>query len=319
MNTANWGDFVKGVSARIDEIIDETKDLAPSFMQTGLWKKEQADGLIFRTEGVTGFSLLEEKDEDGKLKEDRTYPAYKTEYVIKETGKIVSISQLLMKTRPAELEAKLDEIRQLRISADRTNNKWAWQILIDGFGLTDSGFPISRLDDGVALYSNAHPSKVAGVANRSNLISGNPSLSPTSLFTGIKMLKEMLNGRGLPISPEGNFVLVVPTALEKTGAEITKSTKVSQSADNDINYYQGLVDMYATNLIGSAAGGSDTAWYLFHKSDIENSLRYVALIEPKIEKTIDFDTKAIKISIDQACAFGYSNFEHTVASNGTNA
>jgi len=318
MTTSQWGDFVKGVSARIDEIIDETKDLAPSFMSSGLWKKEQADGLVYRTQGVTGFGLLEEKDEDGSLKTDRTYPAYQTEYTMKETGKIVEFSQMLAKTRPSELEAKLDEVRQARIAANRTLNTWAWQTLIDGFVTTDSKFPISRLGAGVSMYSSSHPSKVDGVVVRSNRVSGDPVLSPTALFNAIKMVKEQLNGRGLPISPEGQFVLVVPTALEKTGEEITESTLIPESAENNINYFKGKTDMISTNLIGAASGGSDTAWYVFYKAEMQNSMRYVSLIEPKIEQDVDFNTKALKVSIDMACAFGYSNFEMTCASDGTN-
>lgn len=318
MTTSQWGDFVTGVSARINEIIDETKDLTPSFKMAGIWKTEQSDGLTYRTQGVVGLGLLEVKDEDGSLKVDRTYPAYQTEYVMKETGKIIEFSQMLAKTRPSELEQKLDEVRQARISANRTLNTWAWQTLIDGFATTDSGFPISRLGDGVAMYSTSHPSKVPGVAVRSNRLSGDPILSPTSLFNAIKQIKEQLNGRGLPISPEGKFVLVVPTALEKTATEITNSVLTSDSAENAINYFKGSTDVISTNLIGANAGGSDTAWYVFHKDEMQNSLRYISLIEPKIEQEVDFDTKAIRVSIDMACAFGYSNFEMTSASDGTN-
>lgn len=316
--TSQFGDFVIGVSARVNEIIDETKDLAPSFKMTGLWKQEQSDGLIYRTQGVVGLGLLEEKDEDGSLKVDRTYPAYQTEYAMKETGKIIEFSQMLSKTRPAELEQKLDEVRQARIAANRTLNTWAWQTLIDGFTTTDSGFPISRLNDGVAMFSASHPSKVDGVAVRSNLVAGGAVLGESSLFTAIKMVKEQLNGRGLPISPEGKFVLVVPTALEKTAVEITKSVLASDTAENQINYYKGSTDMISTNLIGENAGGSDTAWYVFYKDEMQNSMRYVSLIEPKIEQTVDFDTKAIRVSIDMACAFGYSNFEMAAASKGDN-
>ena len=154
-------EFVKGVSARVDEIIDDTKDLGPSAMASGLFAKVQADGLIHRTEGVTGLNYLEIFDQGDSIKEDRTYPSYKTEYVMKQQGKIITISQMLMKTRPAELEAKLDEVRQARISANRTVDKWMWQVLVDGFVTTDSdsNFPISRLSGAVSLYSTAHPSR----------------------------------------------------------------------------------------------------------------------------------------------------------------
>jgi len=321
MITSNWSDFVKGVSARVDEIIDETKDLGANFLGYGLHGKQDSDGLIFRTQGVTGLNYLELFTEDGSINEDRTYPAYQTEYVMKDHGKIVTVSQKLMKTRPAELEEKLDEVKQLRIAAARTLNKWAWQPIVDFAVTADSNanFPVSRLGDAVAMASASHPSKVTGIANRSNVITGNPVLSETAVNTGIVQLREMLNGRGLPINYEGGFVLVVPPALHKLAYEIVKSQLKADSQNNNINYYQGIeIDLVCPTYIGAANGGSDTAWFLFAKELPANmkALRYVSLIEPKIEYTTDFDTKSMRVSIDMSGAMGYSNFEFVVASTG---
>lgn len=319
MVTSNWGSFVKGVSARIDEIIDETKNLAPSFMSYGLHKKVQADGLIYRTKGVTGLNYTELFDEGDSIKEDKTYEAYGTNYVMKGHGKIVSISQMLAKTRESDLEAKLDEVRQEMIAANRALDKWAWQILVDSTVTTDSSanFPTARLDDGVSFFSASHPSKVSGVANRSNIVTGNPVLSKDSLFTAINQIREQLNGRGLPIGYQGKFVLVVPPKLLKTAMELAYSELAPHTTDNQFNYYRGVVaDVLEVVYLGAAVGGSDTAWYVFAKDVPDPSMRYVSLIDPKIEREVDFDTKAIRVSIDFACAFGYSNFEHAVRSAG---
>lgn len=330
MQTGQWGDFVKGVSAKVNEIIDETKDLAPSWTTLPIYKKVQTDSMIYRTEGVVGFGYAEEFGEGDAIKYDRTYPSYKTEYVMSQKGKAVTISQMLMATRPAELEAKLDEVRQLRISMNRSLEKNFWTILNDGNATTDSSanFPTYRLDDGVSFFNASHPSKVPGVAVRSNVINGtgsgvysgvNPTLNETSLFEAIKQLREMKNGRNLPINYNGKVVLVVPTALEKLAVEITKSELRSDTGNNDTNFYVGKVDVIATTYLGAANGGSDTAWYVMAmpgEADNAVSLRYVSLIDPKIEQDVDFDTKAIKISIDGACAFGYSNFEYAVKSTG---
>lgn len=333
MLTSNWSDFVKGVSAQVNEIIEETKDLAPSWTGLPIYKKVQSDSLIYRTEGVTGFGYVETFDENDSIKYDRTYPAYKTEYVMKQRGKAVVVSQLLMATRPAELETKLDEVRQLRIAMNRSLEKNFWTILNDGNVTTDTSadFPTYRLDDAVSFFSASHPSKVPGVAVRSNVISGtgsgtysgvNPTLNETSLFEAIKMLREMKNGRGLPINYNGKVILVVPTALEKLAIEITKSVLRSDTSNNDTNYYNGSVDVIATTYLGAANGGSDTAWYVMAApgaAENATSLRYVSLIDPKIEQDTDFNTKSIKISIDGACAFGYSNFEYAVKSTGLEA
>lgn len=333
MITGQWGDFVKGVSAQVNEIIDETKDLAPSWMSLPIYKHVSTDALIHRTEGVVGFGYVEQFDENDGIKYDRTYPSYKTEYVAQQKGKGVTVSQLLMATRPADLEAKLDEVRQLRIAMNRSLEKNFWTILNDGFGTTDtsSDFPTFRLQDAVALFSASHPSVVPGVAVRSNIISGtgsgsysgvNPTLNETSLFEAIRALRETFNGRGLPINYNGKVVLLVPTALEKLAQEITKSELRSDTANNDTNYYNGRVDVIATTYLGAANGGSDTAWFVAAMPGMaENavSMRYVSLIEPKIEQDTDFNTKSIKISVDGACSFGYSNWEYIQGSTGLEA
>lgn len=322
MNTGNWGDFVAGVSARIDEIIDQTQDMTPSFEAAGIFKKDIPDDLIYRTYGVTGFGYLEDFDEETRLRSDRTYPAYKTEYMTRPKGKVVSISQLLAKVRPKLLEEKLAEVKQLRIAATRTLNKWAWQILNNSFSATNlsSNFPISRLNDGVSMVSTAHPSKVPGVSNRSNRLPGNPSYSETAQNTAMLMLQEQLNGRGLPIGYEGRYLLVVPPALLKQATEVNKSTLRSGTANNDVNYYEGKVDVVSSVYLNSANGGSNTAWWMIAVDAPEEQamLRYVPLIEPKIEQEVDFMTKNIVVSIDMSCAFGYSNFEYIVGSDGSN-
>jgi len=321
MNTGNWGEFVKGVSARVDEIIEETREMGPSFMDSGLFEKVSADGLIYRTEGVVGLGYLELFDQGDSIKEDRTYPAYKTEYAMKQSGKIVSISQMLANTRTSELESKLGEIKQSMIAANRTLNKWAWQILVDSFVTadSDSNFPTARLSDAVSLYSTAHPSLVSGVSNRSNRGASDPLLTESNLFALIKMVREQKNGRGLPIAYDGKFTLVVPPTLEKTAVEITQSVLRSATTNNDVNYFVGgLVDVVTSVYLGAANGGSDTAWFVVAKDAMSVPFKHVSLVDPKIEQEVDFDTKAIRVSIDMACAFGYSNFEYTAGSDGTN-
>jgi hypothetical protein len=238
---------------------------------------------------------------------------------MKQSGKMTSISQMLAKTRMSELESKLGEVKENMNAAMKTLNRWAWQPLIDAFVTTDSvsNFPTARLNDAVSFINASHPSKVPGVAVRSNVISGNPVLDKTSLWTGIKQLKEMLNGRGLPLNYQGKITLVVPVALEKMAVELTASVLAPYTTDNQLKYYQGIVDVAVVDYIGATNGGSDTAWFLIAK-DVgdQKSLRYVSLIAPKIEKDVDFATKAIKVSVDMACAFGYSNFEFIVGSTG---
>lgn len=320
MLTGAFGDFLDGVSSRVAEIIEDTKDMNPSFLDTGLWKTVQSDSLQYNTEGVSGLGFLQQFDEGDSIQEDETSPQYRTEYVMKQYGKIVSISQMLAKARPSELEAKLDEVRQSRIAANRSLNLHAWQVLNDSFSTTDSvaNLPISRLSDAVSQFSTAHPSRVAGVGNRSNRVASNAVLSESNLFSAIKIIREQLNARAQSMGYQGGFTLAVPPALEKLAVEITKSELKSDSANNDLNFYQGIIDVVVSTYLGAASGqGSDTAWFVLANAPENLSLRYVSMIEPKIDQEVDFDTKSIRVSIDGAWAMGYSNFEYSAGSDGS--
>jgi len=326
MGTAELRSFVNGVSAKVNEVIDQTQDLTPSFLNTGLVQYvNNPNSLIYRTKGVTGLSYLEGKDEKGNYKKDEMYEAYGTEYVMKEKGKIVEISQLLAKTTSNELDSKINDVKQLMLATQRTMKKHFWQIIANGFSATDlsSQFPISRLDDGVSLYSTTHPSKVTGVGNRSNRAAGNPSLSTTSPFTLTNMLREMRNGRNLEIGYEGKVLFVLPSTLEQEAAEIFKSTLKADTANNDYNYYIGRIEFITTPYLSNSTTGianADTSFYAFATEVDEQSkpLKFVSLIAPKIEHAYDYDSKAIKVSVDAAWGMGYSSFEYTAASDGSN-
>lgn len=325
MVTGNWGDFVNGVSAKVNEIIDETEDLTPSFVESGLFDVvSNPDAQIYRTEGVTGLSYLQQFDEGDQIKEDRTYQSYKTEYSMKQYGSKVAISQMLAKTRPADLEAKLNEVRQLMIASQRSLKKHAWQVIANGFSTTDTfgDLPISRLSDAVSMFSTAHPSQVTGVANRSNRVASNAVYSESNQYTAIKQIREQLNDRGVEIGYEEDFCVVLPPALEKLGVEINKSMKRQGTANNDLNYYEGIVDVVSSTYLGNASNGianADTSWFVFAKNPPHKMMKYVSLIDPKIEQTVDFDTKSIRVSVDGAWAMGYSNWEFSCGSDGSAA
>lgn len=330
MDSKKFYQFVEGVNARVNEIIEETKDLAPSWTSLPIYKKVQACGQ-YNTQGVVGVGEAEVFAEGAKITYDDMYPAYRTEYVTAQRGKAITITQKMMYAQTNEFDAKIDEVRNLRYSVNRNITKNFWALFTKAFTTTDAAnYPINRLQDGVSWVSASHPSLVPGIAVRSNVITGtgsgtysgvNPTLNETSLFEAIAQVREAKNGRGETINYDGPVVLVIPFRLEKLAKEITGSDKRSDTSNNDINYYKGgLVEVISTNYIGAANGGSDTAWFVMAApGGAENAvaIRYVECIAPKIETEKDFDTKSVKVSVDADVGFGYSNFEYICGSKGT--
>ena len=323
MNLSGFSQFVKGVYSKIDEVIDETADLAPKFPTYGLWDIKQADSLVYRTRGVVGLNYLELVGDDEEMKKDEMYQGYQTEYTIQKEAHYVSISDMLSRTRLEELEEKLNAVKQLMIASYRTLDRWAWQVPANGFSTTDgsSNLPISRLDDSVSMYSTAHTSKVSGVSNRSNQVASNPVFSEANLFTAIKMLRDQLNGRGLGINWDGGIVLAVPTALHKSAYEALESQLRAESMDNDINYWKGVeTDLISSTYLNNSVNSftnADTSWYVFAKGAPYTGMKAVRLFDPEIVREVDFLTQQIRVGVQFGYAFGYSNFEYMVASDGS--
>lgn len=122
--------------------------------------------------------------------------------------------------------------------------------------------------DGVPLISASHP---IATGTQSNLVSGNPTLTETSLNTAIQQMQEMKKQDGV-IAGSRPTCLFVPPALFKTACEIVDSELRSATADNDVNVYSSKygIMVYQSPFIGAAAGGSDTAWFLLAQNHAIN-------------------------------------------------
>jgi len=113
--------------------------------------------------------------------------------------------------------------------------------------------------DGVALISDSHINLNGTTVN--NKVTG--ALSETTLNTAIVQLLEM---KAEDDVVDGSLAqtLLVPPALYKSAVEITESELRSGTANNDMNVYSAKygINVYTSQFLGAAAGGSDAAWWL---------------------------------------------------------
>ena len=112
--------------------------------------------------------------------------------------------------------------------------------------------------------------------------------------------------------------LLVPPALEKEASILLKSTGRTGTANNDVNPYQGALKLVVWDYLGSAAGGSDTAWFVIdsniHKLNFFNRSNR-GLEGPEY----DFDTKTAKWSIVVRASVGWSDWRGVWGSLGDNS
>lgn len=124
------------------------------------------------------------------------------------------------------------------------------------------GFTATTTADGSYLFATHTLIGGGTVVNNTTA-----ALSTTSLNTAIIALRQQKNQAGVIL---GNVpsILLVPSALFKKAVEITESALLADTANNNINVYRSAygITVYTSPYLDTAAGGSDTAWFLLSKN-----------------------------------------------------
>lgn len=153
-----------------------------------------------------------------------------------------------------------ENVRQFAQAARITQDFNAFNIFRNAF--SGDTTPVLTAD-GVSMCNSSHV--LITSATTSN--TATTALSSTSLNTGIVKLREQVNQAGV-IMGGVPAILLVPAALFKQAIELTDSALISDSANNSINVYRSAYGfkVMTSPWIGSAAGGSDTRWFLLTKN-----------------------------------------------------
>lgn len=145
-------------------------------------------------------------------------------------------------------------VREMADEGVATQNLNGFLVYVRAFNAAYTG------GDGQPLIDTDHP---IATGTQSNEVASNPLLSPDSLNTAIVQMHEMKKQSGSlgMCTPK---TLFVPPALYKYACEITESKGLADTADNNMNVFSSKYGLYVCQspFIGSAVGGSDTAWFL---------------------------------------------------------
>lgn len=179
--------------------------------------------------------------------------------------------------------------------------------LLNGFAA--SGVTIY---DGQALFSAAHP-LLDSASVGGNLATG--ALSDTNLKAALKLMRETLDEAGNLIQLRATK-LIIPPALEDTAIRVTKSEKLSGTANNDTNQYlNGYgIEIVVLDYLSAAAGGSDTIWIL--QAGGNHELNFFWRIKPEFKWEEDFDTYISKYRGYMRYSYGVSDWRGLVGSTG---
>src|SRR5690606_13734971 len=101
--------------------------------------------------------------------------------------------------------------------------------------------------------------------------------------------------------------LLVPPALEKEAMILLDSTGRTGTANNDVNPYKGRLKLIVWDYLGSAAGGSDTAWFVLDSKI--HKLYWFNRSDRGLEgPDWDFDTKVARWSTVCRWSVGFSDW-----------
>ena len=112
--------------------------------------------------------------------------------------------------------------------------------------------------------------------------------------------------------------LIEPPALEKEARILLESQQRTGTANNDINPYKGRLKLIVWDYLGSAAGGSDTAWFVLDSKQAD--LNFYNRDDRGVEgPEYDFDTKTAKWSVVARWSVGFSDWRGVYGSKGDNS
>ena len=134
---------------------------------------------------------------------------------------------------------------------------------MNAFEVFRNAFTTSLTADGVTLVSDSHVT-IGGYTVDNKMTA---ALDDTSLDDAIVMLGEQKAQDGT-IRGMQPAALLVPMKLYKKACEITKSQLRSGTSNNDTNVFSTAyaIEVYTSPYLGTAAGGSNTAWFLLARN-----------------------------------------------------
>lgn len=276
---STWGaGFIAGLGAKVVEAenqADSAYALAiPSALgveankRTALFKEKTSTQARERIIKKTGIGYFAETTEGEDYNEDERVAGYPVEFnFIKKTNSI-EITEEDSDDQDKDIADKMDEVTDLKIAYTMTANRDAFSI-INYCRTAQASLPnhLTYYADGVRFASTIHPIKSTTTSNttQSNASASGIVFTEINLETGRQALRRQNDDKDLPMNiGSGNVILLVSDALEKTAIITTKSTKRSNTANNDLNIYDGIVTVVSTKWINSQqTNGSDTRWALF--------------------------------------------------------
>lgn len=291
-------------------IFNDTEKQFPS--QLGkIFNIQSSDKAYEKDTSVSGLGKLVQKPEGDAIVYEAPTNGYPVTYSHLTFGKGEGITYEMYEDDQYNIIKKAPS--RLARAKMRTREQFGADIFNFGFTYGGGGSALFNGGDGKALFATDHPLKNGGT--QSNYTTAD--LDEDSLETALVTMRATKDNKGelQMVMPD---TLIVPPALEKEARILLESQQRTGTGNNDINPYKGKLNLVVWDFLGSAAGGSDTAWFVVDSS--QHELNWFNRDDRGIEgPEYDFDTKTAKWSVVCRWSAGFSDWRGVYGSKGDNS
>jgi hypothetical protein len=311
-----WTDLIPDVGLKIAEVFDQgQEEYRPGI--SNLLTQTTGDGAQKNYSGKTGTGRLRKFDDGDDLPGLNRYKTYTTQVAYTNYGGFVEVSKNTITDR--DFTAQLDEMKDLSISANFSQDESGMQLFNGGFATTRevNGYTMTYYGDGLPTFSTIHSTVVPGASTQSNASATGITFGHDNLETAKVAITLQQTDDGIPVSLLGKLMLVLPINLEREGMQETMSVLTPENANNAINVFNGNIDMATSLFLDATNGGSNTAWFLIvpGRSKIYHEVRQGATLE----QDVNIKNKAVTFTVDARWANYVKDWRRTWGSKGDGA
>lgn len=308
-----WTDLIAGVGLEIAEVFDQgQEEYIPGV--GNVLNSTSGEGAQRNFSGKTGVGRLGKFDDGDDMPGGRRYKTYLTQAIYNNYGKFIEVTANAIEDR--NFDAELDEMKDLGIASNFSQDEAAFQLFNGGFATTTSvnGYEINWYGDAKPQFSTVHPSTVPGASTQSNASSTGIKFGHDNLEVAKIALIEQQTDDGLPMAMLGKPMLVLPPQLEREAMEELQSQLDPTNANNAINVFRGSMDMATSLFLSAANGGSNTAWFITvpGRAKLYHELRRA----PGLDQEVNIKNKVVTFTIDGRWAEYSKDWKRTWASKG---
>lgn len=246
---------------------------------------------------------------NGRLTTLGISPGYSTKIEPAEFAAKIVMERKLFDDRQYDVLDNLAE--QLVMSALRVRNKYKVAIIGNAASAAFDFMPSQ--EEGVALCSNSHTSRVSGVSTSSGFDNlGADALDATAVAAVRILMRKFRQSNGERIETGDSFALLVPDDLNFAAEEIVRTDKELDSENNNVNMQKGLYKIINSLRLSDY---STSAWYMINMNTAKKDFKWIQRTAAETNATVDFNSFSMETSVYERFAGGFVDWRSIYQGN----